>query len=215
MIQNTVETSKSLKKYISVYETVRGREVYEETLAAVHKDFPQYIRELEGTADGANVPFYKLFLFHLDEILPNVATQVANGSQTGCSSIMVNNQADEEDILGHTEDANSEFLDHYYFVSAHIINEKPEGKWQVTEEKFTSLCYAGHLPGYTMGYNHHGFIFSINTINARRLNSGKTREFLLFNITMRSKQITKLIKIISRIYFVAVQAITDLEYTLC
>lgn len=47
---------------------------------------------------------------------------------------------------------------------------------QVIEEKFTSLCYAGHLPGYTMGFNHHGLIATINTLSAKNLQSGKTRE---------------------------------------
>lgn len=49
---------------------------------------------------------------------------------------------------------------------------------QISEERFTSLCYAGHLPGYTMGYNHHGLIFSINTLSASVLHSGKTRKYI-------------------------------------
>lgn len=34
--------------------------VYEETLKSVQTSFPQYIRELEGVADGAQVEFYKV-----------------------------------------------------------------------------------------------------------------------------------------------------------
>jgi hypothetical protein len=84
-----------------------------------------------------------------------------------------------QEIIGHTEDALSENLNNFYFVSAHIISDKPEGKYGVTEERFTSLCYAGHLPGYTMNYNHHGLIFTINTLSAKKLNSGKTpRHFI-------------------------------------
>jgi Acyl-coenzyme A:6-aminopenicillanic acid acyl-transferase len=64
-------------------------------------------------------------------------------------------------------------------VSAHIISDSPQGRYKVTEERFTSLCYAGHLPGYTMNYNHHGLVFSINTLSANKLNSGKTRKILL------------------------------------
>lgn len=78
--------------------------------------------------------------------------------------------------MGHTEDALDVTLNRFYFVSAHIISDKPQGKWGVTEEKFTSLCYAGHLPGYTMNYNHHGLVFSINTLTAKHLRSGKTRK---------------------------------------
>ena len=63
-----------------------------------------------------------------------------------------------QEILGHTEDALSENLNNYYIVSAHIISDDPQGKYKVKEERFTSLCYAGHLPGYTMNYNHHGLV---------------------------------------------------------
>lgn len=78
--------------------------------------------------------------------------------------------------MGHTEDALTETLNHYYFVVAHIINDTPQGKYNVKEERFMSLCYAGHLPGYTMNYNHHGMVFSINTLSAEVLRSGKTRK---------------------------------------
>jgi hypothetical protein len=42
------------------------------------------------------------------------------------------------------------------------------------------LSYAGFLPGYTMGYNYHGLVYSINTLNAAVLRSGKIRESLQF-----------------------------------
>lgn len=83
-----------------------------------------------------------------------------------------------QETLGHTEDALSENLNNFYIVSAHIISDSPQGRYKVTEERFTSLCYAGHLPGYTMNYNHHGLVFSINTLSAAKLNSGKTRKTL-------------------------------------
>lgn len=79
--------------------------------------------------------------------------------------------------MGHTEDALSEVLNHIYFVSAHITSDLPQGRWKVTEEHFTSLCYAGHLPGYTMSHNHHGFVFSVNIISAKTLVSGRTRKY--------------------------------------
>lgn len=79
--------------------------------------------------------------------------------------------APKQEILGHNEDALSETLNHWYLVSAHVV--EPGCK----EEKFTSLSYAGFLPGYTMGYNHHGLVYSINTLSAESLRSGKTRKF--------------------------------------
>nr|CAD7400886.1 unnamed protein product [Timema cristinae] len=125
------------KEFLPLYETDAGKKVYQETLDAVQHNFPQYIKELQGTADGS------------------------------------------KELLGHTEDALAETLNHIYFVSAHIISDKPQGRWNVTEERFMSLCYAGHLPGFTMSYNHHGLVFSVNIIMAKTLAAGKTpRHFL-------------------------------------
>lgn len=162
----------------------------------------------------------------MDDITPNaVQRRNAVDQPIGCSSICVNqldcvslNSTSEfidfysfsiffpwQEILAHTEDALKETLNHFYLVSAHIIELSPQGKhkvrinwngiwwrlgiltklWnyfdliQVTEERFTSLCYAGHLPGYTMGYNHHGLVYSINTLSAATLHSGKTRKYKL------------------------------------
>lgn len=79
-------------------------------------------------------------------------------------------------MLGHNEDMLPEVLNHYYIVCAEIIEPTPRGRFQVKEEKFSSLCYAGHLPGYTSGYNRHGLIFSINTIQIKKLYPSKIRK---------------------------------------
>ncbi|XP_058443910.1 beta-alanyl-dopamine/carcinine hydrolase [Malaya genurostris] len=179
IIRNFLQLSGPLNDtYLPLYNTDEGRKVYNETLESVKRSFPQYIRELEGTADGAQVEFHKLFLLHMDDILPiAVAGKNSINQPIGCSTICVNEPDCE--ILAHTEDALSEVLNHYYFVSAHIVSDSPQGKYNVTEERFTSLCYAGHLPGYTMNYNHHGLVFSINTLSARKLHGGKTpRHFI-------------------------------------
>uniref|UniRef100_A0A182N122 Peptidase C45 hydrolase domain-containing protein n=1 Tax=Anopheles dirus TaxID=7168 RepID=A0A182N122_9DIPT len=161
--------------YLPLFNTEKGRKIYVDTYETVNRSFPQYIRELQGIADGAKVDFHKLFLLHMDDII--TGSHDGTNQPVGCSTICVN----EPDcvVLGHTEDALAEVLNHFYFVSAHIISETPEGKHGVVEERFTSLCYAGHLPGYTMNANHHGLVFSINTLSAKTLVGGKTpRHFI-------------------------------------
>lgn len=79
--------------------------------------------------------------------------------------------------MGHNEDALNETLGHFYFVSAHIISEEPQGRWGTREERFTSLCYAGNLPGFTMSYNHHGLVYCVNIIGVKHPRSGKTRKW--------------------------------------
>ncbi|XP_014236027.1 uncharacterized protein LOC106658534 [Trichogramma pretiosum] len=174
MIGDFVERYRPLQdNYLGMYETSEGRRVYEETLACVREQYPQYVREIEGTADGSGVPFYKLFLMHLDDIVPNVADNGAQGNDqpVGCSSIVCNQPGQE--ILGHNEDALAETLNHWYIVDAHV--QEPD----LPEEKFTSLSYAGFLPGYTMGYNYHGLVYCINTLSAKTLRSGKTPRYFM------------------------------------
>jgi hypothetical protein len=73
-------------------------------------------------------------------------------------------------VVGHTEDACPEFLNNVYVVAAEVVDE--EG---VLLEKFTTLTYAGHLPGYTMGFNSH-FLYSVNTIFPAKTLPERTRE---------------------------------------
>ncbi|XP_071873730.1 C45 family peptidase tan [Bombus fervidus] len=173
LIQKFVDAYRPLNEtYLPLYETEAGRKIYDETLACVEQQFPGYVKEIQGTADGANVPFHKLFLMHLDDIVPNVANEgQGNALPVGCSTIMCNQPGQE--ILGHNEDALSETLNHWYLVSAHVI--EPGCK----QENFTSLSYAGFLPGYTMGYNQYGLVYTINTLSAATLRSGKTPRYFL------------------------------------
>ncbi|XP_029055558.1 acyl-coenzyme A:6-aminopenicillanic-acid-acyltransferase 40 kDa form isoform X2 [Osmia bicornis bicornis] len=174
LIQEYVDTYRPLNEtYLPLYETETGRKIYEETLGCVEEQFPGYLREIRGTADGANVPFHKLFLMHLDDIVPNVANVgvQSNALPVGCSTIVCNQPGQE--ILGHNEDALGETLNHWYLVAGHVL--EPGCK----EEHFTSLSYAGFLPGYTMGYNHHGLVYTINTLSAANLRSGKTPRYFL------------------------------------
>lgn len=46
--------------FLPIYNTDEGRQVYEDTLSAVNERFPQYVREIEGIADGSQVEFHKV-----------------------------------------------------------------------------------------------------------------------------------------------------------
>ena len=43
-----------------MYPSINLETVYNETLATVKQSFPQYIDELQGISDGAQVEFYKV-----------------------------------------------------------------------------------------------------------------------------------------------------------
>ncbi|XP_066250058.1 beta-alanyl-dopamine/carcinine hydrolase [Euwallacea similis] len=195
LIHNFLERAEALPEYLEAYSNPAGRSGYDETLKNLKTDFPQYVRELEGIADGAKVPFHKLFLLHMDDIILAAAQKKPTRDlPTGCSTICINHN--DQELLGHTEDALATTLNHYYFVSAHIISDQPQGKWGVKEEKFTSLCYAGHLPGYTMNYNHHGLVFSVNTLFCTRLRPGKTPRHFIARALLAAKDFSESLEII-------------------
>lgn len=38
----------------------------------------------------------------------------------------------KQEVIGHSEDALSPTLNHFYIVSAHIVNDSPQGKYHVS-----------------------------------------------------------------------------------
>ena len=44
----------------SLCASPEGKKLYDDTLKCVKTNFPQYVRELEGLADGSEVPFEKV-----------------------------------------------------------------------------------------------------------------------------------------------------------
>jgi len=86
-------------------------------------------------------------------------------------------------FIGHNEDALNTTINHFYIVSAHIKPKGEEGGgiFPTREEKWEAMTYAGLLPGYASGHNHHGLVFSVNTIFAKKLSRNKIRELNYFN----------------------------------
>lgn len=50
------------EELLPAYETPEGKKAYDETLEVLKQNFPHYVRELQGTADGAKVSFLKVSL---------------------------------------------------------------------------------------------------------------------------------------------------------
>lgn len=111
IIHSFIESYKCLQEeYLPAYNTPEGRKAYEDTLNCVKSSFPQYIDELQGTADGAKVSFhevrsyklkfglnfntdiFQLFLLHMDNIILNEGLKEELRQPYGCSSICVNRE---------------------------------------------------------------------------------------------------------------------------
>ncbi|CAL8102215.1 unnamed protein product [Orchesella dallaii] len=155
--------------------TPAGKILVQNCLDVCMAKYPNYVSEIRGTADGAQISFDELFMLNMDSILSTIDevrnhNEVSKVGGTGCTTIICNKN---DVILGHTEDALAEIKNHIYIVSAEIVDEEGE-----LLEKFTTLCYPGVLMGYTMGYNSNGMIYSVNTIFPTVHTSGTPRSFV-------------------------------------
>jgi hypothetical protein len=116
-----------------------------QALQAAHETcnqhFPQYMREIQGIADGAGVDFWKLLYFNLPEL---------SDVDSGCTSIAT--RENNEVVLVHNEDGVGEeriqdcFLIHYTLPTV----------------SFYAFVYAGELPGACYGWNSYGVFFTCN-----------------------------------------------------
>ncbi|KAI8431265.1 hypothetical protein MSG28_001292 [Choristoneura fumiferana] len=195
VIKNFLVTYENLPDFEKEYATETGRGAYDKTLANMKNRYPQYVKEIQGIADGANVPFYKLFLLHLDDIIGTINDpKLPRADAGGCSSIGINTP--DASVLGHNEDAFSATLNHWYIVSAHVIPSPEEIQYGAVEERFASLCYAGQLPGYTMGHNENGLVFSINTLSALHLKPGGTPRTFITRALLAAKSFAEAEKIL-------------------
>lgn len=75
-------------------------------------------------------------------------------------------------VLGHTEDALEVADNHCYIIHADITDSIDGFEYR---EKFSALCYAGHLPGFCMSVNQHGLVFTINVVQPTHIHADKTR----------------------------------------
>ncbi|XP_021958815.1 uncharacterized protein LOC110854655 [Folsomia candida] len=148
-----------------------GKRIYENSLKLCKAKFPDLVDEIRGMADGCNLPFEKLFLLNIDSMITDKDESVVPmRGATGCTSIICNK---EEVLLGHTEDAMCEILNNCYIISAEIMDSSGR-----LIEKFTTFSYAAHLMGYTMGFNEHGMVYSVNTLFPSIHKNGTPRAFI-------------------------------------
>ena len=61
MIEEYIENATYLKtELLPAYNTEKGQGIYQRTLKLVTSKFPHYVKELQGIADGSQVPFHEV-----------------------------------------------------------------------------------------------------------------------------------------------------------
>jgi hypothetical protein len=150
-------------RFMPYSRTPAGRARYRHLVALHRNRFPEFIGELEGMAEGAGVPFEKLFVINLRGEYQRYA---ADGDEGGCSTCSLVSPGTA--AFGHNEDGLALYRDQTYLVRA-----RPQDK-----PVFTAFCYPGFLPGNAFGFNEAGICFSCNNVQPLRARDGVGRHFI-------------------------------------
>jgi len=135
--------------------------------AAGRAAFPEFMREVDGIAAGADVPFEQVWLW-------NCRGDVAGGGDqtrsalAGCTTVLLPGSDAEPGIIGHNEDDQPELNGHCF-----IARIEPDNG-----PAFTSFYSPGLLPGHTFAVNDAGLVQTINHIRPRNQGPGVPRHLI-------------------------------------
>lgn len=127
--------------------------ILNQLIATAERNFPNYIEELRGIAEGSAAKLEDILKFSFEEEIG------------GCKSIAV--ASGSRFILGHNEDWDLP-------MNLYIIRAKPEGK-----PGFISVGYAGQIPGTCASLNENGIAYSANSLDTEITFSGLPKIYLL------------------------------------
>jgi hypothetical protein len=136
----------------------RGTPFAASMAALVQARFPRVWSELQGLADGLQVPFDDLFLW-------NCRGDVWAASPDGCTTVQL---PGIENRIVHNEDGDPGFAGHCAIAQCRI-----EGS-----PDFAAFVYPGSLPGHTFAVTNAGLAVTVNNLRQRRIEVGVPRMVL-------------------------------------
>lgn len=145
------------KKKFSRIKSVDGyKDIYSWFLSHCKNVFPEYVEELRGMADGADVDFEELFIYNVHEIR-NLLGFDRYGVEH-CTTILI--PWEDRILCGHNEDGD---VDDDIF----ILRQKAGD-----EQEFIAICYCGRLAGLGPSVNANGLFQTTNYLRIKEYERG-------------------------------------------
>ncbi len=132
-------------------------------LYLAHESFPQYLDELHGIAQGAEVPFHILFILNLN---PELGAMMRLSREEDCSTVLA--RVGDRLLLGHDEDGSEHYLGLMYLLRV----KAPSGI------SFLALSYPGIIHGNGPGINSKGIVHTCNYLGGKKWRHGVPRYFI-------------------------------------
>jgi isopenicillin-N N-acyltransferase-like protein len=165
-VQHSVENARMLidQSYSQLELTWKGAQIQaSKYLPFAEERYPQYVEELQGIAEGANVSFIDVLALNTMEAVTMDALHL-----TRCTSFGVNDErtADGHVLAAHNEDWIPEDEDDVYVISACPKEEPP----------YLAMTYGGLLPN--VGLNAYGITQLIDSVYPTDARIGIPRLFV-------------------------------------
>ena len=138
--------------------------------AAARAAWPQYVREIEGIADGAGVAFDAVFLWNCrgDLPVPENGNRTRRTDGAGCTTLTIPPRGARPGIIAHNEDDRPELHGH-----CHVVDVRPDGA-----PGFVSFYSPGLLPGHTFAVNRAGLVQTVNDVRPEDRRIGVPRHLV-------------------------------------
>ena len=151
-VQHSISNARLLidDAYDSLELTWQGAQIQSRKyLPFAEERYPQYVDEMRGIAEGANVPFDDVVVLNVMEAVTTDALHL-----TRCTSMAVNEErtADGHILAAHNEDWIPEDENDVFVISAKPDKEPP----------FLAMTYGGLLPN--VGFNAYGIAQLIDSV---------------------------------------------------
>ncbi|NCE87096.1 C45 family peptidase [Pseudomonas sp. Q1] len=145
----------------------------------VQDEFPRYWQELEGLADGLQLPVDEVFMWNCrgDYVHPH--------SVDGCTTVFGPTQGGT--LIAHNEDGFPQLRGH-----CALLHATPDAGLA-----FTSFVYPGSLPGHTLAVNERGLVATVNNIRPLHIPTGIPRQ-ILGRATLDASTLDEAISIVTR-----------------
>lgn len=154
--------------------------------AAARAAFPGYMREMDGIAEGAGVPFEDILIWNCRGDLPTEADPHNEGA-LGCTTVMSNPGGGAPITISHNEDGHETLRG-----LCALVTLSPDDATSIT-----SYYYPGLVMGHNFGFNEYGLVQTVNNLRPLDQKIGLPRH-IVSRASLASKTLDEAVSIFMR-----------------
>ena len=143
-----------LEQFLCLRDLWHGSDRLAAFEALSRKHFPEFVAEIEGIAQGAEVSFEDIFIWNCRGDLPPASGQTKESGSYGCTTVMEDCDQSGHIKISHNEDGSASLAG-----KCSMVTLRPTGGVEVT-----SFYYPGMISGHNFGFNCNGLVQTINNI---------------------------------------------------